>query len=489
MSLSKPSHKIQEDIKKSARDHPDILSLAYGSRFATEGIPKFKIPSSSSSGEAVYRVIKDELSLDGKGPQNMATFLTTWMEPEVEELIKENLFKNLADTDEYPQLGEINDRCITMISNLFNAPEGSHSTGTSTTGSSEAVMLCCLSHKFNWRKKRKEEGKIFQNPNMVFGSNAHVSIEKFCRYFDVEPRIVQVSEKTRYVMDPEQAISMVDENTICVTSILGSTYTGHIEKVEQLNDRLEKLQKEKGFFVPIHVDAASGGFVIPFVFPDEKWDFRLKHVLSINVSGHKYGLVYPGIGWAIWKNEINLPSDLIFHLHYLGGDTPTFNLNFSRSSFQVIGQYYNFLRLGIEGYTKIMSNCVSMAKFLSVCLEKTGFFKIHSDIHLKGNAALPLVVFSLKDKGLDYDEYDIMRTVKQSGWIIPAYPLPPSEQETVILRIVIKEQHSEEMIENLVRDVIKAINQLNQQTRKIRNKETGDVKGSMKKHHTFSSIC
>lgn len=457
-SITFELRKQAQELSGKAASRPGIHSLAFASRFTDKDIPKYEMPEKSTPANAVYQLIKDELELEGRPIQNMASFVSTWMEPEAVKLMTENMSKNFADKQQYSQTNAIQDRCINMLSRLFNVPDGCNPVGTSTIGSSEAIMLCCLAAKFNWKKKMKELGKSTEKPNIVFGSNAHVVVKKFACYFDVEAKIVPIHKGTHYMMEAREAASHVDENTICVVSIMGSTFTGHYEKVEALNCELDKLQAEKGLDVPIHVDAASGGFVAPFLSPDLPWDFRLSRVRSINVSGHKYGLVYPGIGWAVWRDEKYLPEEIIFHLDYLGGNEPTFNLNFSRSSVGVLGQYYNLIRLGREGYADVMRSCLASARFLSLLLERSGYFELLSEIH-KGNDGLPLVCLRLKAPSdgvkLNFDEYDIMHTVRQKGWIVPAYKLPPELEDTTIIRIVVREIHTASTLEKLGKDLVR----------------------------------
>ncbi|KAE8719202.1 Glutamate decarboxylase 1 [Hibiscus syriacus] len=247
---------------------------------------------------------------------------------------------------------------------------------------------------------------------------------------------------------------MVDENTICVAAILGSTLNGEFEDVKLLNDLLVEKNKETGWDTPIHVDAASGGFIAPFLYPELEWDFRLPLVKSINVSGHKYGLVYAGIGWVIWRSKDDLPDELIFHINYLGADQPTFTLNFSKGSSQVIAQYYQLIRLGYEGYRNVMENCHENAMVLKRGLEKTGLFNIVSK-----DEGVPLVAFSLKDNKR-HDEFDIAEMLRRFRWIVPAYTMPADAQHITVLRVVIREDFSRTLAESLVKDIEKVLHEL-----------------------------
>ena len=329
----------------------------------TEGAPDNAIPEDPMTAIAAMRLVEEELAVEGIPERNLATFVTTWMEPEARLVIEQNLHRNFIDHAEYPQTFEIQQRCIRMLAELFNAP--GETTGTSTQGSSEAIMLGALSLKWKWRKRREADGKATDTPNLVFGGDVHVVWEKFCRYFDVEPRIVPL-QPGKYTVGPEDVEPHVDENTIGVAAVVGTTFTGHADDVVGINDLLVELKNNKGLDVPLHIDGASGGFVWPFLYPDSKWDFRLEQVRSINASGHKFGLVYPGIGWLIFREKSDLAEDLVFYENYLGKTDATFTLNFSTGSSMVLAQYYNFVRFGKAGYRRIMEimqeNAESLAK-------------------------------------------------------------------------------------------------------------------------------
>ncbi|VAH71109.1 unnamed protein product [Triticum turgidum subsp. durum] len=336
-------------ISHASSSAGEAVYSTFSSRYVREELPRYRMPEGSIPKEAAYQIISDELMLDGNPRLNLASFVTTWMEPECGKLMMDSVNKNYVDMDEYPVTTELQNRCVNMIAHLFNAPIGEDETaiGVSTVGSSEAIMLAGLAFKRKWANKMKEQGKPCDKPNIVTGANVQVCWEKFARYFEVELKEVKLTEGY-YVMDPKKAIEMVDENTICVAAILGSTLTGEYEDVKLLNDLLVEKNKKTGWNVPIHVDAASGGFIAPFLQPELEWDFRLPLVKSINVSGHKYGLVYPGVGWVIWRSKDDLPDELIFHINYLGTDQPTFTLNFSKGASQIIAQYYQLIRLGFE---------------------------------------------------------------------------------------------------------------------------------------------
>ena len=335
-----PSSTLEGD---DLAQHLEELAKAYGNRFLLEAAPDHQLPEHGMTATDAMRLVAEELVLDGIPMRNLATFVTTWMEPEAQRLIAGNLHRNFIDHAEYPQTAEIEQRCIRMLAHLFHAP--GETTGARCQGSSEAIMLGALSLKWKWRERREAAGKDTSRPNLVFGADVHVVWEKFCRYFDVEPRIIPL-QPDKYTIGPEDVEPHVDENTIGVAAVLGTTFTGHADDIRGINDLLVRLRDERGIDVPLHVDGASGGFVWPFLYPDSVWDFRLEQVRSINASGHKFGLVYPGIGWLVFRERSDLAEDLVFYENYLGKTDATFTLNFSTGSAMVLAQYYNFVRFG-----------------------------------------------------------------------------------------------------------------------------------------------
>lgn len=428
----------------------DFISPTYGSRYMAHSIPKYEIPENSLPGNVAYQLIHDELNLDGKPAQNLASFVTTWMEPEAEKLIHQSLNLNLADEDEYPHVIKMEERCVNMLARLLNSE---YAVGTATIGSSEAVMLAGLAMKWNWKQRRQKAGLPTDKPNIVMGENVQVVWEKFARYFDVEPHFIPV-HPGRYVINAKEVLNAVDENTIGVCAILGSTFTGEFEPIEEINHALEKLKEEQGLDIPLHIDAASGGFVAPFIYPDLKWDFRLSRVVSINISGHKYGLVYPGIGWVIWRDQESLPEELVFHVNYLGGNMPTFTLNFSRPATGVVAQYYNLIRLGVEGYTNIMRNLKYTSDYIYDEIEKYDIFEIVSN-----KESLPLVAWRVKEN-TSFDAFELSASLREKGWIVPAYTMPPNAQEVSVLRVVVREHLSLDMAENLIEDIKRCVDEL-----------------------------
>jgi len=435
------------------------IAPAYTGRLSTDPIPSLRLPDEPMEPAAAYRFIHDELMLDGSSRLNLATFVTTWMDPEAERLMAETFDKNMIDKDEYPATAAIESRCVAMVADLFHAEnlrddDAATAVGASTIGSSEAVMLGGLALKWQWKKRvggKDGNGWKGRTPNLVMGSNVQVVWEKFCRYFEVEPRYLPMAED-RYVISPEQVVDAVDEDTIGVVSILGTTYTGELEPIGRICAALDKLEKSMGLDIPVHVDAASGGFVVPFLHPDIKWDFRLPRVVSINVSGHKYGLTYPGIGFVVWRNADHLPEDLVFNVNYLGGNMPTFTLNFSRPGNQVVGQYYNFLRLGRAGYTHVMQTLSETARWLSDQLRDSGHFDVISD-----GSAIPVVAFKLSGDapsgGWGYTEFDVSAGLRTYGWQVPAYTMPTGAEDVSVLRVVVREGFSADLARSLWEDL------------------------------------
>ncbi|KAL8387180.1 hypothetical protein RB595_010100 [Gaeumannomyces hyphopodioides] len=551
----------EQDGDDDPRSQAAVSHLTpYTSRYASQvSLPKFKIPKHGAESDTVYSMIRDELDLDGKPNLNLASFVGTYVEETAQKLMVENMAKNLADSDEYPAMIAIHQRCVSILAHLWGVQDGEKAIGSATTGSSEAIQLGGLAMKRRWQERRRAEGKDASRPNIIMGANAQVALEKFARYFDVEARILPVSAKSHYRLDPGLVRENLDENTIGVFVILGSTYTGHYEPVEGVSRVLDRYQAETGIDVPIHVDGASGAFIAPFTHAGAggpKWDFHLPRVKSINASGHKYGLVTAGVGWIVWRDESYLPKHLIFELHYLGGTEQSFTLNFSRPGAQVIMQYYNLIHLGFDGYRNIMESCLANARLLSKSLEATGWYTCVSDIHrpagdsesllsptsskggnphveepLKspasvggeplpydegpashtiesmaqsvktiitkppigkrngggkdkannshGNggggggsgetsgdyvAGLPVVSFRLSDEfkrefpRVRQETVSLLLRARQ--WIVPNYALPPGEDGTEILRVVVRESMSLDLLDRLVSDICEVTQEL-----------------------------
>jgi glutamate decarboxylase len=411
---------------------------------AAATLPIHEIGDSGLDSETAYELISSDLLLDGQARLNLATFVTTYMPAVAARLMAETADKNMIDKDEYPQTAEIESRCVNIIAHMWNSPDNEQATGCSTTGSSEAAMLGGMALKWRWRERMQKAGKPTDRPNLVMGANVQVCWEKFCRYWEVEPRLVPM-EGERFHLEAEQAVEYSDENTIGVVAILGSTFDGSYEPVKEIADALDRLESDKGLYVPVHVDAASGGFVAPTLQPDLEWDFRIDRVQSINASGHKYGLVYPGVGWAIWRNEEALPRDLVFDVNYLGGHMPTFALNFSRPGSEVVAQYFMFTTLGREGYRRVMEGAQNVATHLSSEIAKLGPYRLISE-----GRDLPVFAFALKPEVENYSVFDVSDRLRQYGWLVPAYSFPENRQDLSVLRLVIRAGMTMDMADHLL---------------------------------------
>jgi glutamate decarboxylase len=418
----------------------------FGNRFATQEVPSTTFPEDGVPGVEAMRLVAEDMALEGDPARNLATFVTTWMEPEAQRIIASNLHRNFIDHAEYPRTAEVEQRCIRMLADLFHAP--GETTGARTQGSSEAIMLGALSLKWKWKERQQAAGRPTDRPNLVFGADVHVVWDKFCRYFDVEPRIVPL-QPGKYTIGPEDVEPHLDENTIGVAAVLGTTFTGHRDDIVGINDLLVDIKNKRDLDIPIHVDGASGGFVWPFLYPDSAWDFRLPQVRSINASGHKFGLVYPGIGWLIFREKSDLAKDLVFEENYLGKTDATFTLNFSTGSAMVLAQYYNFVRYGRAGYTYLMKAMQANAEVLAQRLTEIGRFELIGTEHEQ----LPLVAFKLLDSSR-FDEFDVSWQLSaERGWMVPAYTLPPDAQDVTIMRALVKQTLSREHVETLARDI------------------------------------
>jgi glutamate decarboxylase len=415
-----------------------------------EPVPRYRLSESGMDADTAYEIVHDELILDGNARLNLATFVTTWSEPRARQLIGETLDKNMIDKDEYPQTAELELRCVSMLADLWHAHHAESALGTSTIGSSEAAMLGGLALKWRWRKRRQAAGKPSDTPNLVMGVNVQVCWEKFCRYWDVEPRLVPMAAG-RYHLTPDEAAAQCDENTIGVVAVLGSTQDGSYEPVADIAARLDTLQAETGLDIPIHVDGASGGFIAPFLDPDLEWDFRVPRVQSINASGHKYGLVFPGVGWAVWRNEEALPEELIFRVNYLGGDTPTMALNFSRPGAQIVAQYYAFLRYGRQGYTEVHQASRDIARYLAEQVAAIGPYELVSD-----GSELPVFAFKLRDGVENFSVYDVSDHLRGRGWQVPAYSFPPNLEDTHVIRVVVRNGFGRDLADSALADLRKA---------------------------------
>ncbi len=446
-------------------DRPRTLSV--DPLFTTEGdsIPRHELREDSMAPDVAYQLIHDELMLDGNARTNLATFVSTWMEPQADKLMAECFDKNMVDKDEYPQTAELEMRCVDILARLWNAPDADEATGCSTTGSSEAAMLGGLALKRRWQKRRTAEGKPADKPNLVMGINVQVCWEKFANYWDVEMRLVPM-EGDRFHLSAEEAVKVCDENTVGVVAILGSTFEGSYEPVQEICEALDDFQAQTGVNVPVHVDGASGAFVAPFLDGDLAWDFRLPRVTSINTSGHKYGLVYPGVGWIIWRDAAALPEELIFWVNYLGDNMPTFALNFSRPGAQIVAQYYNFLRLGVDGYTKVQGYAREVATRLSGQIAELGPFEL-----ITRGDELPVFAVKLKDEVENFTVFDVSNAMRERGWLLPAYTFPKNREDLAALRVVVRRGFSHDLADLLIMDLKRQLPRLQKQPRPVHDSD------------------
>jgi glutamate decarboxylase len=433
----------------------------YSTRYFTDSVPKYRLPDAGMPANAAKQLILDELNLDGNPALNTATFVTTWMEPEADDLLLRTGNINFVDFDEYPTTSAVHQRVLNMTARILNAPEQEQAVGTATIGSSEAIMLGLLAHKWTWKKRRQAQGKDTYKPNIIFGADVHSCWEKFALYFDVEMRVVPL-QPGKYTIGPADVEPLIDDNTIAVGGVVGTTFTGQNDDFAGINDLLIGIKRDRGWDIPIHVDGASGGFVMAFAHPETAWDFRLEQVRSINVSNHKFGLVYPGMGTVIFRHASDIPDELVFKINYLGGEMLNYSLNFSRSASQVYLQYYNFLRLGRQGYTRIMNNIMENAGYLEESLLKLDKFALLTDTKY-----LPVIVLKLKDDK-SYTVFQICEILRERGWVVPAYTLPPNAQDEAVMRVVVKENFSRDMAELFAKDVENAVARLEESRPKDR---------------------
>ncbi len=424
------------------------------------------MPACEMRPDLAYQIIHDELMLDGNARLNLATFVSTWMEPQADRLMAECFDKNMIDKDEYPQTAALEERCVRMLSRLWHAPDAEQAVGCSTTGSSEAAMLGGLALKRRWQHRRRREGKPVDRPNIVMGINVQICWEKFANYWDVEMRLVPM-EGDRYHLSAEEAVALCDENTIAVVAVLGSTFDGSYEPVKEICAALDDLQTKTGLDVPVHVDGASGAMIAPFVDEDLEWDFKLPRVCSINTSGHKYGLVYPGVGWIVWRDAEALPEDLIFWVNYLGDNMPTFALNFSRPGAQVVAQYYNFLRLGFNGFKRVQQYARDVATYLSGEIEQLGPFELVT----RGDE-LPVFAFTTKAEVERYTVFDVSNALRERGWLVPAYTFPKNRTDLAALRVVVRRGVTHDLADLLLRDLKRQLPRLEKQAAPVHDEES-----------------
>ncbi|MFX1766820.1 glutamate decarboxylase [Paraburkholderia sp. A1RI-2L] len=413
-------------------------------------VPQDEFPATGMSARAAAALVESDEWTDTNPVLNMSSFVTTFAEPEALETAKRNIFKNYIDHDMYPQLFAMETRMVRWLHKLWNGPCDAEPYGTATVGSSEACMLAGLAHKWNWKQQREKAGKDASRPNLVTGGNVQIVWKKFMRYFDVEPRIVPL-KPGQYSLTADDLGQYVDENTIAVVAIAGQTFTGEDDDFAGIHAWLDDYERRTGISVPMHIDGASGGFIHPFLYPDYQWDFRLPRVQSINASGHKYGLTPPGLGWVIFRDRKVFNEDLVFYVNYLGGEMPTATLNFSRNGFQLAVQYYQFLRLGFDGYKRVMQHTLDNALALREMLVKSGYFTIMNDTQ-----RIPVVAVTLDKKITRFNEFDVSNKVREKGWVLSAYTMPPDAESVRSLRVVVRPHINRNVASNLGRDIIDA---------------------------------
>ena len=445
-------------MSQKTKTQENIATAVFGSAEMKQSAPAESIPKHKTSPEIAYQMVKDETFPQTQPRLNLATFVTTYMDDYATRLMNEAVSINYIDETEYPRVAVMCGRCINMVANLWHSPEKSEwKTGAVGIGSSEACMLGGVAAWLRWRDKRKAAGKPCDKPNLVMSSAYQVVWEKFCQLWQIEMRTVPITHKNP-TLNIEEAIKMCDENTICVVPIAGVTWTGMKDDIEGLNDALEVYNKKTGYDIPIHVDAASGGFILPFLNPEKRWDFRLKWVLSISTSGHKYGLVYPGLGWVVWRDKSVLPKEMSFSVNYLGANITQVGLNFSRPAAQILAQYYNFIRLGFEGYKEIHENSMAIARY---CHDAIG--QMHCFENYSKKLDNPLFIWCLKpeyEKSAKWTLFDLQDRLMQSGWMVPAYTMPKDIEDMVVMRVVVRQGMSRDMADMLIGDIINAVAEL-----------------------------
>ena len=445
-------------MDKIGKNQNDYSEPIFGSQQMREPAPAEFIPKHKTPGEIAYQIVKDETFPQTQPRLNLATFVTTYMDEYGTRLMNEAVGINYIDETEYPRVAVMCGRCINMVANMWNSPEKAEwKTGAVGIGSSEACMLGGVAAWLRWRDRRKAQGKPYDKPNLVMSTAYQVVWEKFCQLWQIEMRTVPITRE-HTTLDIDEAIRMCDENTICVVPIAGVTWTGMNDDIEALDKALDKYNKKTGYDIPIHVDAASGGFILPFINPKKKWDFRLKWVLSISTSGHKYGLVYPGLGWVVWKDKKYLPDQMSFSVNYLGANISQVGLNFSRPAAQILAQYYNFIHLGEDGYRDIHENSMCIAQYCHDQIGKMPYFDNYSE-----TLENPLFIWSLKpefEKTAKWTLFDLQDKLMQSGWMVPAYTMPKNIEDMVVMRVVVRQGMSRDMANMLIEDIQNAVEEL-----------------------------
>jgi len=459
-------HRAMANPHRVGRQTNPMLTLDSPALAEELVVPTHRLGDRPIPAETAYQLVHDELLLDGNARLNLATFVTTWMEAPAARLMAECVEKNMIDKDEYPQTAELERRCVSILANLWKAPDPDQALGCSTTGSSEACMLAGLALKRRWTRRREAAGKPADRPNLVMGANVQVCWEKFCNYWEVEARTVPM-EGDRYHLSAEEAVARCDERTVGVVAVLGSTFDGSYEPVAEISAGLDELQARAGLDISVHVDGASGAMIAPFLDRDLVWDFRLPRVASINTSGHKYGLVYPGVGWVVWRDHEALPAELVFNVNYLGGNMPTFALNFSRPGAEVVAQYYTFLRLGVAGFRTVQQASRDIAMGLAERIGELGPFEL-----LTRGDELPVFAFTTKSGISTFNVFDVSRRLRERGWLVPAYTFPENRQDLSVVRIVVRNGFSRDLASLFVEDLGRLLPELERQSGPLQGSET-----------------
>ena len=467
-------------MDKIEKNQKNLSEPIFGSPQMREPAPSEYIPKYKTPAEIAYQIVKDETFPQTQPRLNLATFVTTYMDDYGTQLMNDAVGINYIDETEYPRVAVMCGRCINMVANMWNSPEEAEwKTGAVGIGSSEACMLGGVAAWLRWRERRKAQGKPYDKPNLVMSSAYQVVWEKFCQLWQIEMRTVPITPD-HITLNIDKAISMCDENTICIVPIAGVTWTGLNDDIEALDKALDRYNEITGHDIPIHVDAASGGFILPFLFPKKKWDFRLKWVYSISTSGHKYGLVYPGLGWVVWKDKKYLPEQMSFSVNYLGASIAQVGLNFSRPAAQILAQYYNFLHLGFEGYKEIHSNSMAIAEYCHDQIGKMPCFKNYSQ-----TLENPLFIWSLEpeyEKTAKWTLFDLQDKLMQSGWMVPAYTMPKAIEDMVVMRVVVRQGMSRDMANMLLEDIQNAVEELEKLVYPTPSRIAAQTKGKVYTH-------
>eukprot|EP00511_Aplanochytrium_stocchinoi_P009187 CAMPEP_0204863496 /NCGR_PEP_ID=MMETSP1348-20121228/3354_1 /ASSEMBLY_ACC=CAM_ASM_000700 /TAXON_ID=215587 /ORGANISM="Aplanochytrium stocchinoi, Strain GSBS06" /LENGTH=570 /DNA_ID=CAMNT_0052013835 /DNA_START=95 /DNA_END=1807 /DNA_ORIENTATION=+ len=478
--MLKKSKEIHQQLKNKYTGLKNQLPY-YASRVCDESLQDDRLVEVGFPARYCLREVEDMHSLDFSQNLNTSSYVNVVAEPEEEEVALMGLKVNLADQTVYPASFRMHNKCVNIVANLWNCPKpkdfdnnGGTYAGAGTVGSTEACLLSGLALKFRWRKwyarkyNKSEEEVLSIRPNLVISTLYQAAWEKLFKYFDIIPKFVRPSYKEMKI-DPEKVGALIDEHTMGVVCIMGNHYSGHYDRVDLVDAIVEKVNKEKGLEVGIHVDAASGGFVAPFQEYLPPWDFRLKNVMSISASGHKFGEAVCGTGWLVWRQKERLAEHVAISVSYLGGHADSYTLNFSRPAAGLYSQMYKFFRLGREGYTQITENMMAVAKYIRDEIKGmkgedgvTPLFEILDD---GDKGCLPVVAAMLNpDLHLPFDDVDLQYALVQGHWYVSGYAMAfehPTQKTQLALfhdqvssktmfRIVVKSNLTIRLAEHLV---------------------------------------